>query len=192
MQNHTSDGLAQLQLATQLALPEVHRRNMTLAPGEQQLPPIPRVIAMIWAQALQFQLEPLLRRLHGRLAGHVVLADAVGALELGLGLEEPGGILEEDLGILGLCDRGLILGFHLLHAGAQLFVAHAAHVDTLAAAIVAVGLLLAPPPLLLFAGEEGCAGVVDLEGAVGLRLSCGGGIAVHCRARGRMCCRFVG
>lgn len=41
------DHLAQLQLAAQLALAPVHGRDVALSACQQQLPPVPRVLACI-------------------------------------------------------------------------------------------------------------------------------------------------
>jgi hypothetical protein len=79
---------------------------MALPPGKQQLSPVPREFAVIWAQLIQLQLESLLRRLDRSLARDLVLAHAVRSLEICLGLEKSRCVLQQDLGVLRLCDGG--------------------------------------------------------------------------------------
>lgn len=180
----TSDGLAQLNLTAQLAFPEVHGGNMALPPGQQQLPPVAGVFAVVRPQVGQLQFESLLGRLYCGLALDVVLPYSVRPLQLCFRLEEPGRVLKEDLGVFGLGDGRLVLGLELLHVGAQLLVAHTAHVDAFASAIVAVRLFCAASPLLFFFGAELGTCILDLQGAVGLRRRGSWRLVVHGRACG--------
>lgn len=71
------------------------------------------------------------------------MPDLVGALELGLGLEEAAGVLEQDLGILGLDGGVLVLVLEVLQVPPQLLVLDVLGVDLLAAAVGLVRLLQA-------------------------------------------------
>ena len=131
--------LPQLNLKPQPPIPPVHRRQMPLSPRQQQPLPIPRVITHIRPQPHQLELEPLLRRLHRHALLHLILPHLIRPLELILGLEDPGFMLEQDLRIVCFQNRIFVFGFEGLEVGAELFVLDGFGGDLAAAAVGLVG-----------------------------------------------------
>ncbi len=95
------DGLAQLQLAPQLALAPVHGRDVALPPSQNEVPAVSAVLAHIRPQRVKLELKFLLCHVDADLPLDVVLAHLVGPLELRLGLQESRRVFEQDLGLLG-------------------------------------------------------------------------------------------
>jgi hypothetical protein len=137
------DGLPQLQLAPKLAFPPVHRGDVALAPRQQQLPAISRVLCDVGAELVKLEVEALLCGGDSDFGHDVALSHLVGPLELAFGLEEAGGVLEEDLGVACLEGGGLVLVFEALQVSAQLLVLDCLEVNLFATAIFRLGLLLA-------------------------------------------------
>lgn len=135
----TSDRFSQLKLTAQFPFSEVHRRNMALATRQKQLLAVSRIFTVVWSKIVQFQIEALLRRSHGRLACDFVLTDPVRSLEFVFWLEKAWCVFQQNLGIFSFCNGVLVFLLLLLHVGAQLLVANTAHVDALAPAVVPVG-----------------------------------------------------
>lgn len=164
------DCLAQLYLTTQLPLPPVKRRNVTLPAPYQQLPPVARVVAQVRTQPVEAQIEALLGRLNRDALGDLILPRLVRPLELALGLQEPGLVLVQDLGVLGLERRILVLLLQLSQRPPQLLVLDRPHVHARPAPVLPLRLLLPPLLGLVRLGGEGCARVPDRERPVGLLL----------------------
>ena len=117
------------------------------------------------------------------------MPDLVGALELGLGLEEAAGVLEQDLGILGLDGGVLVLVLEVLQVPPQLLVLDVLGVDLLAAAVGLVRLLQAPPPRLFLGRDEFHARLLDGQGAVVAHL--GHGLVNRVDLHGGLWCGVV-
>lgn len=98
----TSDRLSQLKLTPQLPFAEVHCRNMTLATRQEQLLAVSRIFTVVRSKIVEFQVEALLCRPHGRLACDFVLAHPVRPLEFVFWLEKAWCVFQQDLGIFGL------------------------------------------------------------------------------------------
>lgn len=90
----TSDRLSQLKFTPQFPFAEVHRRNMALAARQKQLLAVSRILAVVRSKVVEFQVEALLRRSHGRLACDVVLTNPVRPLEFVFRFEKAWCILQ--------------------------------------------------------------------------------------------------
>lgn len=120
-----TDSFSQLKLAAQLALTPVHRRNMALPSGQQQIASVASIIRAVRSSLRQSQLEAFLRRLQSDAVLDLILSDLVSPLELSFGLQKSSLMLEKNLCILGLQNRILVSVFLLLEGSADLFVASA-------------------------------------------------------------------
>ena len=131
--------LPQLNLIPQPPIPPIHRRQMSLPPRQQQPLPISRIITHIRPQPQQLELEPLPRRLHRHALLHLILPHLIRPLELILGLQKPGFMLEQDLRIVRFQDRIFVFGFEGFEVRAELFVLDGFGGDFAAAAVGFVG-----------------------------------------------------
>lgn len=67
---------------------------MALATRQEQLLAVSRIFAVVWSKIVEFQVESLLRRAHGRLACDFVLAHPVRSLEFVFRLNKAWRILQ--------------------------------------------------------------------------------------------------
>jgi hypothetical protein len=94
--------LVQLQLASQLSIPPVHRCHMPFAPGQQQFATVPCVVHAVGSHVRQLELKSLLGRFDTDALANLILSNFVRPFQLCLRLEESGIVLEQDFRILGL------------------------------------------------------------------------------------------